>query len=205
MATSPESRRARRLAARAERQRLAEEGRRRARRRRRLTIGAAVALVVIILGVVGFFIVQNATRPLPGRPVADEGRDHVPQGSPITYKHIPPASGPHYPVALRPGVYTEPQPEGNWVHSLEHGYVVILYSCPDGCPDLVQQLRDFYENAPKSGRYGYQKLVVAPYPGLEHRVAAIAWDRIDEMDQFDRERLLTFYRAFLDRGPEDAP
>ena len=40
---------------------------------------------------------------------------------------------------------------------------------------------------------------------MEHQLAVVAWDWIDEMDTFDRDRLSKFYKAHLDRGPEDAP
>ena len=123
----------------------------------------------------------------------------------IQYKNNPPTSGPHYPTWTRPGLYTDPQDTGYWVHSLEHGYIVILYNCPSGCPDLVQQLRQFYEAAPKSSRYGYQKLVITPYTAMDHPIALLAWDHIQELDQFNADEALTFYKAYQDKGPEDAP
>jgi hypothetical protein len=205
MDTTSETKRERRLAARAERQRLAEEGRRRARQRRRLTLGGLVLVAVAIVVAGIYFIGQTALRPSPGRTLPDEGRTHVNSGEPIEYRNNPPASGPHYPTWTRPGVYTDPQDKGYWVHSLEHGYVVILYNCPSGCPDLVQQLRQFYEAAPKSSRYGYQKLVITPYTEMSHTIALVAWDHIEEMDQFSADDTLTFYKAYLDKGPEDAP
>jgi len=141
---------------------------------------------------------------LPGRPVANEGASHASQCTAVTYAHNPPASGTHYPTWARPGVYVEPVPVGKWVHSLEHGYIVILYDCAEPCPELTEQLRQFYETAPKSERFRYQKLVVTPASGLAHRLTILAWDRIDELDDFDGERLLAFYQAFHDRGPEVA-
>lgn len=141
----------------------------------------------------------------PGQAVQDEGMDHVAPGTPVERRHQPPASGPHYPTALPRGVYTEAQDPGYWVHSLEHGYIVLLYNCQTDCAALQAQLRQFYESAPKSAAYGYQKLIVAPYPQLTSRLAIVAWDRIDRLDQFDAQRLLRFYQAYHDRGPEDAP
>jgi hypothetical protein len=144
--------------------------------------------------------------PAPGRPghmVDDEGNAHAAEGAPIQYRHDPPSSGTHYVMASAAGVYAEPQPTGNWVHSLEHGYIVLLYNCPTDCPELVSQLRQFYETAPKSVRYGGQKLIIQPYPSLQHKLAIVAWDYLDELDDFDAGRLLAFYNAYLDRGPED--
>jgi hypothetical protein len=199
-----EARRQRRLAARSERERQAASGRRRAQQRRRLTIGGVIILVLALLALGATFATQALMRPMPGRSVPDEGRNHVNPGSPLTFNSVPPASGAHYPTWTRPGIYPETQDPGNWVHSLEHGYVVILYNCPSGCPDDVEKLRQFYDTAPKSTRYNYQKLVILPYTNMPHKFAAVAWARIDEMDELDLDRLLTFYRAFLDHGPEDA-
>ena len=141
----------------------------------------------------------------PGRAVQDEGIDHVAPGTPVERRHQPPASGPHYPSPLQRGVYTEEQDPGYWIHSLEHGYIVLLYNCSTDCAALQTQLRQFYESVPKSAAYGYQKLIVVPYSQLSQRLAIVAWNRIDEMDQFDAQRLLRFYEAYHDRGPEDAP
>jgi len=101
-------------------------------------------------------------------------------------------------------VYDEPIPEEVWVHNLEHGGIVILYHCPTPCPDLERQLREVYATFPGS-KYGHVKLLVTPYPRLKTRLAILAWTWIDELEEFDRERLLRFYRAHLDQGPEDVP
>jgi hypothetical protein len=141
----------------------------------------------------------------PGRAVPDEGSSHVRIGTPVERLHRPPASGPHYPILLPRGVYPTEQDEGLWVHNLEHGYIVLLYSCPTACPELLAQLQGFYDRAPTSAEYGYQKLLVLPYSGLTGRLAIVAWNRIDELEQYDEQRLLRFYQAYHDRGPEDAP
>ena len=205
MSVSPESKRERRLAARAERMRMAEEGRRRSAQRRRLALFLGLVALVAVLAIGAYLFSQSMVRPSLGVAVPDEGREHVAAGTPIQYQSVPPASGTHFPTWTRPGVYAEQQPDGNWVHSLEHGYVVVLYDC-DGapCPELQSQLREFYEAAPKSRRYNYQKLVVQPYSGLDSRIVALAWNRKFELQEFDRQQLLAFYEAYVDRGPEDA-
>jgi len=91
-----------------------------------------------------------------------------------------------------------------WVHNLEHGGIVILYHCDTPCPELVRQLQDVYATFPKS-KYGHVKLLIAPDKRLTTRLATLAWNWMDQTDTFDRKRLLRFYRAYMDRGPEDVP
>jgi hypothetical protein len=196
-------RRERRLAARTERERIASSNRKKAALRKQLTIGGIVA-VVLAVSVLLFNTVQDGMRPAPGVTLPNEGNSHVTPGTPLEYRSNPPASGPHYATWARPGFYNETLDRGLWVHSLEHGYVVLLYNCPTECPDLVQQLRQFYDTAPKSARYGYQKLIVMPYQEMDHRIAVVAWTRLDQMDQLDLQRVGEFYRRYHDRGPEDA-
>jgi hypothetical protein len=188
-------------------QRRRTEGRRRKQQQNILRmVGLALVVVAVLGGLV--FLVMRATQAdasLPGTPVADEGRNHIPDTQQAQYAHYPPASGPHYDAPADWGTYDQPLPEGRWVHNLEHGGIVILYKCPSGCPDLVKQLKDFYSTAPQSKAWNEVKLVVTPYAHMDHQLAIVAWDWIDEMDVFDRDRLRKFYNAHIDRGPEDAP
>jgi hypothetical protein len=188
-------------------QRRREEERRRKQQQKILRIAGIIAAIAVLLGSVGFLVFRatQADASLPGTPVPDEGRNHIPDTQQPQYTHYPPASGPHYDAPANWGAYDQALPEGRWVHNLEHGGVVILYKCPSGCPDLVKQLNDFYAAAPQSKAWKEVKLVVTPYDHMEHQLAIVAWDWIDEMDSFDSARLLKFYNAHLDRGPEDVP
>jgi len=186
--------------------RHAEERRRKQQQNILRIVGIALVVVAVLGGIV--FLVMRAAQAdtsQPGTPVADEGRNHIPDTQQPQYAHYPPASGPHYDAPANWGTYDQPLPEGRWVHNLEHGGVVILYKCPSACPDLVKQLKDFYSSAPQSKAWKEVKLVVTPYAHMDHQLAIVAWDWIDEMDAFDRDRLLKFYNAHIDRGPEDVP
>jgi hypothetical protein len=73
-------------------------------------VGAVIAIVAIVIAAVYFLILSRSPRGVPivtvggssftGTKQADEGRTHVPDGSPINYVNNPPSSGNHYPAPL---------------------------------------------------------------------------------------------------------
>ena len=84
---------------------------------------------MIIFIAVGYWIYKLASRSLPGQVVPELGRDHVTDIAGITYNSNPPTSGPHFPVWAKPGVYDRLISDGYFIHSMEHGYVIIWYDC----------------------------------------------------------------------------
>ncbi len=195
---------AERRAARAAQLRLEQQ----ARQRRRLLIAAAGALV---LAVAAFFIIRNVQANQVGTRVADEGQGHVNEGTALTFNHYPPSSGTHYPAAQPAGIYREEVPEGRWVHSLEHGYIVVLVKCADGCPDTYRQLEELYQNGLKESAFGNVKFVVTPYskpfsnPGDEAPITVLAWNHEMMLQEFDRDKIIRFYNKYVDKGPELVP
>lgn len=140
----------------------------------------------------------------------NEGAQHVPFGEQVTYESNPPASGPHWsqsgaaPVAA--GLYESALEEEQWVHNLEHGYVVFLYDCRGPCqPALLDDLQELLNAAPPSETFGNTKLVIAPYSGLPFLFTAVAWDRQLHLDTLDQAALLDFYSRYVDQGPELVP
>src|SRR3990167_9301586 len=87
------------------------------------------ALVAVSILGVGYWLFRMATKPLPGEAVADQGREHVTDIAGFSYNSNPPTSGPHFAVWAKPGVYGRLISDGYFIHSLEHGYVVISYDC----------------------------------------------------------------------------
>jgi hypothetical protein len=93
---------------------------------------------------------------------------------------------------------------GNLVHTLEHGGIVVYYR-PDLCDQAcLTQLQQAYSSAPKSREWGTVKMVVTAWQDMDHAVTAGAWGWVDELDQADPARIVAFYQAHVDRGPEDA-
>jgi hypothetical protein len=157
--------------------------------------------ILIVLVLVGFAAVASAQ----GRQIPDEGQTHIPNGRSGVYKAAyPPTSGQHWGNTWADWeMYDDPIPPEVFVHNLEHGGIVLLYRCDAPCP-IVADLRDLYRTFPNA-KNGKVKMVVAPDPKINTPFAILAWTWLDELPGFDRERLLSFYRAHVDRGPEDVP
>ena len=180
---------------------------RRARRtrRRRLRgylIGAGVTLVAAAL-IASLFIPSLPLDTLfsggapegPGVKMTDLGRTHVLPGEKHdSYNSKPATSGWHYDIPLAParwGIHDEPLEDEILIHNLEHGYVNVHYDCPDGCGDLVASLSALVEEGTARGA----KMLMAPYPDMDTRIALTAWTFIDQFDEFDEDRIRDFVSA----------
>ena len=86
------------------------------------------AVILVLLGI-GYWIIREFTKPLPGQEVKDVGRTHVTDIFGVEYSSNPPSSGPHFPIWAKPGVYDRLISVGYFIHSMEHGDVVIWYDC----------------------------------------------------------------------------
>jgi hypothetical protein len=184
-----------------------EPGQRRRKQPGWIWWGVGVVVLLVLVGGAWWALSSRTaaqTGPkIDGDPVPSEGSTHVPIGTPIDYRAHPPTSGSHYPTPAPRGVYPEGMREGFWVHSLEHGYIVLAYR-PPVSPDQIQQFEQLLASFPKS-KYGFVKLVVVPYQEMDHPYAVLAWTWRLWLDRFDRQKVLGFYRAHVDRGPEDVP
>lgn len=167
--------------------RARREARRRHSRIRAIALTSGAVVVTILL--VSWGVISASNRP--GEPVPDMGNMHIEEGtkSPLAYNSTPPTSGPHYGSLASWGIHTEPIPDELLVHNLEDGGVGVWYDCPDGCPELVSQLESVAEQY-------HEGVLLAPYPGMDTRIALTAWTRIDRFDEFDEERIARFIRAY---------
>ena len=122
---------------------------------------------------------------------------------PVTYQTNPPSSGTHYPDWAKYKTYTSPVPWGFLVHDLEHGAIVIVYNCPEGCADEVAQAQALIDGlAPdKSCGAAPMKIVLAPAPDLNVRWAAAAWTWTLQAACFDRQSFASFIATYYG-GPD---
>ncbi len=190
-----------------------------AERRSLLIIVGVLAAAALAISITALYLYNSTPRHLTFQPVAqdvgqvvpDEGRQHVQAGTQVTYQHQPPTSGSHYsqagiaPVAWQTIGTLQPEV---WVHNLEHGGIVVLYNCPSGCDDLQKQLTTYVNSiVPPEPQYGEYKVIMSPYSeGMgTHKVALLAWDRIEFLDVYDQANITTFYESHVDKGPERIP
>lgn len=146
--------------------------------------------------------VQATPKPGPGTVVPDQGNEHISTlDTPHPpYNSEPPTSGWHIPFIAKWGVHTQPVPLELQVHNLEDGGVVIQYSCPTPCPDLVKKLDRLATRILDRTEARYHHLIVAPWPPnqrLPFRLALTAWGRIDRLDAYDEARIVRFIEAYI--------
>jgi hypothetical protein len=119
--------------------------------------------------------------------------DHVP---PSSYPQAPPVGGPHSPAWLNCGVYDEPVPEVNAVHSMEHGAVWITYR-----PTLSEDDRNTVKRL-QGLKPAY--VLISPYENLPSPVVASTWSYQLKVDRVDDPRLAAFVKEYAggDQGGE---
>ena len=92
------------------------------------------------------------------------------------------------------------------MHSMEHGAVVLAYSCTD-CAAEVESAKAMIDALPVdpacSGNGTLRRVILTPDPLLETRWAAAAWGYTLNADCFESEVFRAFAEAHYAGGPED--
>lgn len=124
------------------------------------------------------------------------GRDHILNGSTVSYNSNPPTSGDHYASPAPARFYDQELPDEQLVHNLEHGNIWIAYK-PGLSEDVIKVLKNF-----SSGN-----IVVAPRSKNDNDVALAAWGRLDTFNVgvsgIDTQRVQDFISRYQNRGPEN--
>lgn len=132
---------------------------------------------------------------------ADEGGQHVPSCSKVTYGTNPPSSGSHYPVWSAFKRYTAPVPRGFVVHNLEHGAMVVSYR-PDVSAADVDAIARWADALPDDPDCPERRLVITPDPLLDVPFAAAAWGVTLRAACFDAPQFTRFFRDHVGHAPE---
>lgn len=171
--------------------RMRTEQKRKERRAAFLMWGAGGAVVVLLVGVVGFYLVnERAETSLDSVTSAKyTGSQHTP--AKVSYAENPPVGGEHHPSWQNCGIYDQPINNEHAVHSMEHGAVWITYR-PDLPPAELEKLR---------GLAAKDYMLLSPYPGLPAKVVASSWNKQIKLDSANDPRLPRFITKYKN-GPE---
>lgn len=187
-------------------QKLAEYQRQLSRRRRNKAVwwivGSTAAILVIALVAASYFLTPRPVAiergdgdgaSIQGVETYENTANHV-EGE-VDYAQTPPTGGDHNPAWLNCGVYSEPVPNINAVHSLEHGAIWVAYD-----PAQVDQAEVDALRAELPSTY----TILAPYDDLDTPISVSAWNAQLKVDSADDERIGEFVRAYWRNlnGPE---
>ncbi|HTN25692.1 MAG TPA: DUF3105 domain-containing protein [Solirubrobacteraceae bacterium] len=196
-----------------------------AKRKRLLQIGGgAVVAVAIVAGVVLALAGGGGSdRPSDSavktaataagcvyKTFPEEGRGHTAAPrTPANYKTNPPTSGDHNPDPAQDGLYvsgSEPA-IGNWVHSLEHGRIILQYS-PDQPTETVLALTKLYKEPVLDSGASYHMLIMRNNTKMPFKTAAVAWRHYVGCQDASPKAIAAmriFRDRYVDKGPEFIP
>ncbi|UCR87898.1 DUF3105 domain-containing protein [Mycetocola spongiae] len=165
----------------------------RAARNRKLAIGGGVLGGVAVVALIATTVIltpkpvtyaTNSGKTVQG--VATFTNDAAHTTATVNYEQTPPAGGPHDPVWLNCGVYTETQRSENAVHAQEHGAVWVTYD-----PALPEA-----DIAAIRAKLPSTYVIMSPFPGLENPVTLSAWNAQLSLDKIDDPRFEEFFEAY---------
>jgi hypothetical protein len=144
------------------------------------------------------------------RSFPDEGREHVTKTlTAADFKTNPPTSGNHNITPAPDGIYApgnEPEIQ-NWVHTLEHGRVLLQYK-PGVAQSVIDQLDSLVKEDVKGSGGGYHSVLMQNNSKMPFQVAAVAWRHYMACREFTPksiEALRVFRTELVDEAPEKQP
>src|SRR5258708_6766248 len=171
----------------------------------RKLILSIVIITLLVLGGGTWLLTKQSTeeqakldKPLLGQEISIQGRTHVPDGTRVDYSTNPLTSGNHYVKPQPAGIFYSALPDGNLVHSLEHGAVILWYKSDLSATESAQ-LKSIFDSVPVS------KKIMTPRDSLDVPVALTSWGRLLKLQAIDENQIKTFMITNEDRAPEKAP
>jgi hypothetical protein len=178
---------------------LAESRLAQAKRRRLMTVLVAGITIVALVSLLGIASLSAKGQGASGASTIKGvqifkglAANHV-TGS-VAYKPLPPVGGNHSDTVLNCGVYADPVPNENAVHSLEHSAVWVTYD-----PKIISgaQLKKLRKTMPNT----YS--ILSPFAGLTSPIVVSAWGAQLKVDQVSNPRISQFLAAY--RESRSAP
>jgi len=140
----------------------------------------------------------------------EEGRTHFEDEKrgdrPGAYKTNPPTSGNHFASgetgsgAIADGAYLTKPSNARFVHSMEHGRVLIHYD-PELPEDEQLAIKGVFDDKPDG-------LIMFPNPDQPYAVAVTAWTQMvgcPEYDPLVLDVIRNFRDSYIQQGPENFP
>lgn len=156
---------------------------------------AAVLVLLLAAGCGG----SSANQPVPDESPAIKGvqtftglsHDHLSTGQyPHAYPQSPPVGGPHSPVWLACGIYTEELPKENAVHSIEHGGIWLTYQPTNAQVGVLVALEHLNP----------EYVMVSPYAGQDSPIVATTWGLQLKVESAEDPRLVAFVKKYAGGG-----
>jgi hypothetical protein len=182
-----------------------EEALRRQARRERRERAVRFAVIGTLLAALIWFVFFRSSTPeaIAGHDLLSFSTDnggsqtHEPpyEFDPDTTGVNPPVSGRHDPTPAACGVHSKPIPDANFVHTLEHGAVAVLYR-PDLDPQEIKEIERIVSEYD-------DHTVSAPYDGLDSPILVASWSHKMPLDEMDAGAIREYIETF--RGEPPAP
>lgn len=157
------------------------------RRLRRWRVLGSIAGILVLLG--GWAVYQVFWNK-PGVAISIQQPIYrLRAGETAQYNSMPPTSGPYAGAGVDWGIHDSLIPPELQAHMLRRGGVLVQYRPVESpaLPDpLVESLKRLIGRLRTFEPQKYCKLILAPYPLLDKKIALTAWGRLD---RFDAEEL----------------
>jgi hypothetical protein len=181
-----------------ERERKLEEFKKREarmKRNRRIAIWASVGAGVAIIALIVTTVLLTPQRPsytaggegaeIEGVETFENASEHV-EGV-VDYEQTPPAGGQHNPAWLNCGIYEEPVPNENAVHSLEHGAIWVTYDAEALSDEELETLK---------GKLPSTYVILSPFDGLPSPIVLSGWNSQLQVEEADDPRIAEFLEEY---------
>lgn len=181
----------------AERERKLEEFRKKEARRKRNVrlgiwggvVGGAAVIALLVTAVVltpkpASYAAGSDGATIEGVETFENPAGHV-EGA-VDYEQTPPAGGEHNPAWLNCGVYDQPVPNENAVHSLEHGAIWVTYD-PSLSDAAVEALRSKLPST---------HAILSPFDGLPSDIVLSGWNAQLQVDDVEDPRIADFFEEY---------
>ena len=148
-----------------------------------------------------------------GTHYASQGHTHLVPGEPddFVYNSNPPSSGPHRELFTDAFISRKPIPSYIQVHLLEHGNILLQYSC--NCPNVAAALAQIamqydklvmpageaqptvadVNRAEDQGK----AVIVAPYSHMKSKIALSAWTHVGVLPNVEKQKINSFISVHL--------